>query len=197
MARYAYGKKVTVESCRSIDVLDWNRQGYFRSPRRFPVTWAVDGKATASIQVETQRHSVTLRYSVSSPGLQSTDVVQTVPIEWTPCRFGGERPWFLCQGSSNGVCCGRKTIKLYGAGRLFACRHCYNLTYTSWQESLCQRGAWKSHKIRMRLGGQPSVFDDFPDKPKGMHQKTYLRLQERARAAEARIPLLAGMSGSL
>jgi hypothetical protein len=194
MARLTYGKKATVESCRSIDVLDWNQQGYFKSPHSFPVIWAKDGTPTASIRVETERHSVTLRYSVSFPGLESSGVVQSVPVVWTACRFGGERPWFLCPGSSNGVPCGRKVTKLYGAGHLFACRHCYRLSYTSQQESMCQRGAWKSHKIRMRLGGQPSVFDDFPDRPKGMHWRTYLRLRDRAKTAESGIPLLAGMS---
>jgi hypothetical protein len=192
MARLAYGKKATVESCRSIDVLDWNRLGRFRWPQSFSTAWATDGTPTASIHVETERHSVKLRYRVSFPGLESSGVVQSVPVVWTACRFGGERPWFVCPGSSRGVCCGRRVTKLYGAGRLFACRHCYRLTYTSQQESLCQRGAWKSHKIRMRLGGQPSVFDDFPDRPKGMHRATYLRLWERAKTAESGIPLLAG-----
>jgi hypothetical protein len=135
-----------------------------------------------------------LRYRVSFPGLESSGVVQSVPVVWTACRFGGERPWFVCPGLSNGTGCGRRVTKLYGAGRLFACRHCYDLTYTSQQESLCQRGAWKSHKIRKRLGGQPSVFDDFPDRPKGMHRRTYLRLRDRAKTAESGIPLLAGMS---
>src|SRR5262249_35835981 len=52
--------------------------------------------------------------------------------------------------ASNGVYCGRRITKLYGAGRLFACRHCYRLAYTSQQESAHLRGLWKSQKIRMR-----------------------------------------------
>jgi hypothetical protein len=39
MARYAYGGKTMVESCRSIDVLHWNRLGYFRSSRWFSWAW--------------------------------------------------------------------------------------------------------------------------------------------------------------
>jgi hypothetical protein len=94
-------------------------------------------------------------------------VEQRVAVVWTPCRFGGDRPWFVCSVASNRVYCGRRVIKLYGAGRLFACRHCYRLGYTSQQESAHQRGLWKSQKIRMRLGGNPSMLDEFPGKPKG------------------------------
>ena len=36
----------------------------------------------------------------------------------------------------------------------------------------------EARKIRIRLGGGPSLFDPFPDKPKGMHLATYDRLRE-------------------
>jgi hypothetical protein len=57
MARYGGGGKATVEGCRSIDVLEWHRLGYFRSPRRFSLAWSRDSEQVASINVETQRHS--------------------------------------------------------------------------------------------------------------------------------------------
>ena len=185
MARYAYGGKTTVESCQSIDVLHWNRLGYLRSSRRFSWAWTSDGERVASINVEAGRHSVTLKYRSRSYGEDWSDVQQRVAIEWTPCRFGGERPWFVCSVQSNGVHCGRRVTKLYGVGRLFACRHCYQLAYTSQQESAHQRGLWKSHKIRIRLGGSAGMLD-FPDKPKGMHWRTYDRLCRVHDAAEER-----------
>jgi hypothetical protein len=185
MARYAYGGKTTVESCRSIDVLHWSRLGYFRSPRSFSWTWSRDGERVASITVETQRDSATL-YRSRSYEEDWSDVEQRVGIDWTPCRFGGERPWFVCSVASNGVYCGRRVTKLYGAGRLFACRHCYRLAYTSQQESAHQRGLWKSQKIRMRLGGSASMLDEFPDKPKGMHWRNYDHLRRAHDVAEAR-----------
>jgi len=36
----------------------------------------------------------------------------------------------------------------------------------------------------MQLGGDPRLITQFPDKPKGMHWRTYRRLRERAQAAE-------------
>ena len=76
--------------------------------------------------------------------------------------------------------------KLYGAGRLFACRHCYRLAYASQQELAHQRGLGKSQKIRMRLGGSPNMLEEFPDKPKGMHWRTYERWRRVHDAAEER-----------
>ena len=189
MARYAGGGKNTVEGCRSIDVLEWHRRGYLRSPRWFSWAWTRDSERVASINVETQRHSVTLKYQSRSYGEDWTDVEQRVAIAWTPCRFGGERPWFVCSVASNGVYCGRRVTKLYGAGRLFACRHCYRLAYASQQESAHQRGLGKSQKIRMRLGGSPNMLEEFPDKPKGMHWRTYERWRRVHDVAEERSPL--------
>ena len=114
------GGKNTVEGCRSIDVLEWHRRGYFRSPRWFSWAWTRDGERVASINVETQRHSVTLKYRSRSYGEDWSDVEQRVAIEWKPCRFGGERPWFVCSVAANGVYCGRRATKLYGAG---GCSH--------------------------------------------------------------------------
>ena len=127
MARYAGGGKNTVESSRTIDVLDWNWRGYLRSPRWFSWAWTRDGERLASINVEPQRQAVTLKYRSRSHGEDWRDVEQRVAIEWTSCRLGGERPWFKCSVAANGVYCGRRVIKLYGAGSLFACRHCFGL----------------------------------------------------------------------
>ena len=146
MARYAGGGKNTVESCRSIDVLRWNKLGYLRSPLWFSWAWIRDGEQVASINVETQHHSVALKYRSRSYGEDWSDVEQRVPIEWTPCRFGGERPWFVCSVRSNGVYCGRRVTKLYGVGRLFACRHCYRLAYASQQEFDISARAWEITK---------------------------------------------------
>jgi hypothetical protein len=87
---------------------------------------------------------------------------------------------------SNDQYCGRRVALLYGAGELFACRHCYDLAYESQQESLRYRGLGKAQKIRMRLGGGVNMFDDFPGKPKGMHWRTYVRLRHSHDIAEQR-----------
>ena len=193
MARYAGGGKTTVESCRCIDVLDWHRRGCLRPPRLFSWAWAQDGKRVASINVVTERHRVTLKYRSRSYGEGLTEVEQQFPVAWTQCRFGGNRPWFVCSVYANGSYCGRQIAKLYQAGRLFACRHCSRLAYASQQESAHERGLRKAQGIRMRLGGTANMLDDFPKKPKGMHWRTYERLCRVHDAAQARLTI--GMTG--
>jgi hypothetical protein len=139
----------------------------------------------ASINVETEWHRVTLKYRSCRYGGGWTDVEQRFPVVWTPCRFGGDRPWFICSGYANGTYCGRQVTKLYHAGRLFACRQCSRLAYASQQESAHERGLLKAQRIRMRLGGTANMLDDFPQKPKGMHGRTYERLRRLHDAAQA------------
>ncbi len=54
-----------------------------------------------------------------------------VRLVTTPCHYGGIRWWFECPG------CRRRVGKLYipPQGGRFACRHCYDLSYTSAQEA--------------------------------------------------------------
>jgi hypothetical protein len=91
--------------------------------------WTYGDGTTASIDFQGGRREIILDYRIRSYSEDWQSVRQRVPIRWTPCRFGGERPWFVCDVHANGVYCGRRVAKLYGAGRLFACRYCYRLGY--------------------------------------------------------------------
>ena len=77
-------------------VLEWHRRGYLRSSGWFSCAWTRDGERLASINVQAQRDAVTLKYQSRSYGEDWSDVEQRVAIAWTPCRFGGEQPWFVC-----------------------------------------------------------------------------------------------------
>jgi hypothetical protein len=104
-------------------------------------------------------------------------VEQRVPITWTACHFGGQRPWFVCSVYSEGRYYGRRVAVLYGAGDYFACRQCHSLAYASQQESIRERGFIKARKILMRLGAKPDLLEPFPEKRPRMHWCTYERLR--------------------
>ena len=65
---------------------------------------------------------------------------------------------------------------IYGAGRLFACRHCKGLAYASQRESDDDRAARRAERIRKRLGWIPGFLNGPEGKPKGMHWRTFNRL---------------------
>lgn len=155
-----------------------HRRAALESTRLLPIF----GERLASVEI--RHHSAILKYKSGSYG--ESDLEQWVIIAWTPCRLGGERPWFVCPAESNGVECGRRVTKLYSAGGLFACRHCHRLAYDSQQESIRHRGLGKARKIRMQLGGSANMFREFPGKPKHMHWRTYNRLRRAHNIAEER-----------
>ena len=184
MARPAYGGRTTCESCASIDVRRWHRDGRLRPGQYFSCSWTQGEEPAASISVRAERDAVILIYRSRSWGASEwKSIEQRVPITWTECHLGGRRPWFICSVCSNGRYCGRRAALLYIAGERFACRRCYGLVYASQQETPMHRGIRQARKIRMKLGGSANLCEPFPEKPKGMHRRTYQRLQARAETA--------------
>ena len=84
------------------------------------------------------------------------DMEQSTPIVWMPCQFGGARPYFVCPGIVNGIACGRRVTKLYGAATYFLCRHCCRLVYAAQREDRYDRASTScqqdSHAARRRAG---------------------------------------------
>ncbi len=107
----------------------------------------------------------------------SGQIEQAIDVAWTPCNFGGQRPWFRCPD------CGRRALILY-AGSHYACRQCHGLYY----ECQRSRGRWsaltKLQRLRIRLGGSASLSEPFPKRPKGMHHATYEQLKRQAEQLE-------------
>ena len=184
MARPAGDGRLTCESCRSIDVREWARRGYLRPHQLFLWSWTRDGEPWGSITVRIGPHpvpgAVILSFRSRGPGASRwRSQEQRVRITWTACHLGGWRPWFRCS-------CGRRAAKLYDAAAdFFACRHCCGLAYASQQLCTRDRLISSARKIRMQLGGGPSLIDPFPEKAWGMHWSTYDRLRARAQASEA------------
>jgi hypothetical protein len=138
------------------------------------------GEKVASINLRAETNRLHLSYRVCIGGGEWEDVAETVRIVHVPCRFGSERPYFICPGVVNGLTCERRVVKLHVAGRYFLCRHCYHLAHASQSEGPVDRALRRADKIRQRLGGDPGISAPFPPKPKGMWRRTYDRVRDQA-----------------
>jgi len=173
---YRYSKKDTVDGLKAIDINWLNRKGYLQPGRFFTLSWTYGGEPSGWIQARTEQDRLILEYRWRYAGGEWESVEEPVNLTWTPCNYGGRRPWFICPGVKAGRVCGRRVGKLYSAGKYFLCRHCYDLTYQTRREDYSGRLMLKAQNIQTRLGGQAGAAHPFPDKPKGMHWSTYSRL---------------------
>lgn len=164
----------TVEAYRSIDIRDI-RPKLLKPGLAGSWRWFRAGVPTGSIQFKIEGNVVLLEY-LSDSGAQ---IHQPVPLTWTSCALGGQRPWFRCR-------CGRRAAILYPIDEALGCRKCCGLFYCSQYEGAVLRAVRRAHAIRQRLGGDPDVFSIFPDKPLGMHWRTYDRLRARGLAEDRR-----------
>lgn len=142
MGRYYWDKKNTVEDCRSVSISFLRKHDYFCGYRSGQMVWKnCYDEETGSIGIVvnvTDGPYVKFNYTVTdrSSG-EKIDNDYKISLTTTACNFGGVRYWFICPLNVNGVHCGRRVGKLYLApgGGYFGCRHCYNLSYASRNES--------------------------------------------------------------
>src|SRR5829696_5484481 len=189
---YGFDKKTTTGECHSIDVRYLHREGLLKPGRWFSLRWSRADRETGSIQGvvsggDLPSHVTLLYRHRRGLGSEWEDVRESVELTWTACNFGGQRSWFICPGAG----CGRRIALLYGLGRYFLCRHCYDLVYESQRENEMHRALRRAQTIRERLGGSASMMKPFPERPKGMLLETYWRLREEH--DEAEMEQLAGL----
>jgi len=143
MGRWYWDKKRTVEDCKSISISFLRRNGYFDSPLPRGIVWTNRcGEETASMTVsvhtsEVEGH-IRLLYTITDRNTGKVSHFDyKVQLTATPCHLGGVRWWFICPLNRNGVYCGRRVAKLYRAPRAdyYGCRHCYDLSYESRNDS--------------------------------------------------------------
>src|SRR5690242_14686203 len=103
----------TVEGTRSLHVMRLARTGIFASTELARWQWTYRDGTCATIEIGGGRGHIVLRYRYKSYARDWETVEQRVPIRWTRCRFGGQRPWFICAVRTNGTYCGRNVAKLY------------------------------------------------------------------------------------
>jgi hypothetical protein len=165
-----------VEHAFDIDVRRWRRGGLLIPGTTFLCHWLTDKRKAASLKVRVESEGqVRLIYRVRMPRKRWQQLERTISIVWDSCRYGGRRPWLTCPN------CGQSMAVLYLGGSSpfsFSCRRCAGLKYLSQCGGSRLSLMRKAEKIRRQLGGSGSLDDPFPDKPRYMQWKRYLRTRE-------------------
>lgn len=152
------GWHLIAEHCPRIDVRLWQRHGTLHDGYSGSWSWHCGGEPAGSIAYSVEAATVVLRYSANG-----VPITERVPLEQTPCSFGGSRPWFRCPR------CAARVAVLYLRASRFACRGCQRVAYASQSEDACDRTWRKQAKIEVRLG-------EHWQRPKGMHEATHRQL---------------------
>ena len=138
--------KTTLDEVHRLDVRWLQRHGYLQRWARGVLTWHRGEHDAGAVGVALEDGRLVVAYRFKASGGDWEPVRQVLDLDWTPCHFGGQRPWFRCPG------CQRRVAVLCLDGKWFLCRHCYELPYGSQQETAEDRHYRKVRKIRDRLG---------------------------------------------
>jgi hypothetical protein len=192
----------TIEDLRghSLGIKDWVERGLVWPGYSFRQQWLDKaGCPEASIDIRIEKVSPVHPSLLGLPrdGSSVPDRVQAVlryragkmPDDMRPITdfivlarshrgFAGEIWRFHCPG------CGRRVADLYPKEAYFRCRKCCGVGYQSQRETPRARGLAKAARIKQRLGGTGEYGERIPERPKGMHRRTYERLVEQVEEAE-------------
>lgn len=163
------GAKPSTDDGYRLDVRWLARHGYLAPAdqvRTSVVAWHVRGRTVADVITQHDGDADTLAI-VHGADLRR----QVFRIERTPCTYGGDRPWLVCHG------CGHRRAVLYLYAGWIACRRCQRMNYATTRMSVVDRLGHRADRLRRRLDPNAERAGwPVPDRPRGMHWTTYLRI---------------------
>jgi hypothetical protein len=165
-----------------IAVLPWQTRQWIRRDDAEP--WAI---VEYRLELRASDGTAWLRYDVDHFSCRTGPQGYPVQMVATPCRFGGQRWWWICPAS------GRRVSKLYlpNGGVRFLSRGpgAYRLAYASQSNSRVDRMHARARRLFKRLGADyRAPFEaSWPAKPKGMRWRTYYAICGRLEVEEERM----------
>ena len=103
-------RNTTDDYLLKLDIRKLHTQGGLAQGNTYSLAWSANGKEQASIPISTEGSRLVLSYKARGRNGEWEDMRYSVHVTWTPCNFGGGRPWFLCPN------CGKRVAILYGGG---------------------------------------------------------------------------------
>jgi len=131
--------KIEADDLFKISTSFLKKHGYFKNWLAGTIASysSCSGKSSVSVEVVMREDGGCFRIQfIQNRGTnEETNFDHQIPLTTTPCRFGGRRYWFKCTLYKNDRYCGKRVGVLYKRGDYLACRHCFNLTYSSRNEN--------------------------------------------------------------
>jgi hypothetical protein len=119
-----------------------------------------DDLPTLTYEMQSERDCFRVFYEWKS-GDDEPEVIQSrVYLDRRPCRFGGNRTFFIAP------CCSRRVLRLAVLSSGLMCGKCGGVTWKSRREQPSQRLVRKANKLSARLGCDS--WTDRPTRPKYM-----------------------------
>ena len=180
---FHWDTRTTLETLGRLDVRWLQRHGYLDGEAHWYL-WGYGARLRASVDLTVVDRRLVIDAGQREDTHAVVPVQSTIPLVWTPCNYGGRRPWFRCPQ------CFRRVAVLWGRDlTAMWCRHCVQLPYASQQATAHDRRYRTLRKLRARLGASPNLIDSIrpSTKPKGMHWRTWARLRVQAEEVHGRI----------
>ncbi|GAB0151606.1 hypothetical protein [Marinobacterium sp. BA1] len=161
----------------ALDIRSWNKDQLAAIGNRYRLDWLYRDETVGTMEIEIQPGQLMLSDCRFGNTNLWADQSMSIDLTWTACNFGGVRPWFTCPVPG----CGRRTGLLYLSG-VFACRHCHKLAYRSQRQTEYQRAIDRTQRLRKKLGWPAGILTPCGNRPKGMHETTFRKLEAKHNA---------------
>lgn len=123
---YRTNKRLLTDNYAALDIRRLHNKKLLIPGNVFECVWSRAGNKIADIRILTVENKIFIGVITKKANESCMKYKYPVQIVWTCCFYGGKRPWFLCPAAG----CNLRVAILYG-GSVFACRHCYGLSYKS------------------------------------------------------------------
>ena len=188
--RWGTGKsnaKTLIESCHALNVDSLVREGIVDHDVHHRAAWewldCSGENAVASISLDVRTHcdsgTMRLHYRLKQSQGEADLLNYSLPLVTSRLPSGGLRWWFRCSAAcKGGSTCGKRVRVLYlpRRQRVFACRTCHDLAYSSSRESRKYTSLFNQLGAKVGVGGRTVE--------KLLRSRSDLETKERVRAKE-------------
>jgi len=118
-----YRSRILVEECHCLDVNRLNRAGMLFPGAAVRLQWGQENTQVLGVFCDPEHPGRAGGFNIER--------AETIRLMWTPCFYGGERPWLLCPR------CSRRCVKLLDyRDHGFRCGRCYGAGYAIENDTL-------------------------------------------------------------